>query len=379
MQLRTWTAVLAAGLCIGVCVTAAAADTGMAAAATYTTEDGILTMAFPTADWVVEDDSLSWFTLTNGKDFITGDHYAAGESSLDAVLTDDSSGYGAVYQTVLVTENELFVLRGYAAEKGADLEELQQIIGSARVLRYDTITAVLQEEEEEPETPAAAAKEEEFRAKGTITARSLNVRSSAAAEAPALGELVMGDTVDILGKVTESGTGAEWLKITYNGETAYVFAGYVTLAEAEEEIPVEEAEHFEEIALYGVNGDVVKVTRLEGDSGVWSDAKGITYEWSGRNPEVMVDDNGDYWATSNSYWEEEDLEIDPEEEKKDETSVEEHVEEEEPVTEVRLEGTSRNVTVYRNGDSFYDVNGMEYWFVGSRMWKNENDEMFYEP
>ena len=97
-----------------------------------------------------------------------------------------------------------------AADEAADAAEAADETG-------DADAAELSETVEAPgETPAVYC----------VTVRKLNVRAGASVEDQIVGSLSQGDEVQVTGTVKDS-AGADWYKISYQGEDAYVAAAYV--------------------------------------------------------------------------------------------------------------------------------------------------------
>lgn len=138
-------------------------------AETYTTPDSVLCLELPGEEWKQEEEESVWVKLSNGEDEILLEHLSNGETLPE--LAAAGSGCEAVCQLVLSTENEVFILTGKAAKR-EELEEMREILQSAKILEYDTKTAVRAEEspkqEENPETEKRQEPEAEEKTEATV-------------------------------------------------------------------------------------------------------------------------------------------------------------------------------------------------------------------
>ena len=190
-------------------------------AETITTEDGVLSVETPSEGWKQMADPNYWFVLSDGKNTITVDHLSNGEK-LPAVDVA-GSGYDAVYQAFVSTKNEVFIVKGLAATQ-EDLAAMMQTIGTIKVLKYDTKTAISKE------TEAAASQFglTPINATYYVTTDELNVRNGCSTDEAILGVLTYGAQVTVNGSVTKDGADFGWYQIQYNGAVAYVSAGFLS-------------------------------------------------------------------------------------------------------------------------------------------------------
>ena len=81
-----------------------------AAAETFTTSDGVLSVELPNDDWKEIEDSNKWVVLSDGDDTVSIEHYSNGEKLPDMAIADDH--YVNVYQAIASTQNEVFIITG---------------------------------------------------------------------------------------------------------------------------------------------------------------------------------------------------------------------------------------------------------------------------
>ena len=118
------------------------------------TQDGVLSILVPNDQWHVMTDASHWFVISDGENSITIDHLANGETlPASAVVSGDKA---ALFQAFLSTKNEVFVVMGSAA-KQENLDLLTKMIGTVKVLKYDTKTAVKQDTAKQDTAASSAA------------------------------------------------------------------------------------------------------------------------------------------------------------------------------------------------------------------------------
>ena len=192
-----------------------------ACAETITTGDGVISIETPDATWVQTVDPNYWFVISNGKNTITIDHLSNGETLPNVDVA--GSGYEAVYQAFLSTRNEVFVVKGLAASQ-AEMASLMQTIGSIKILKYDTKTAIVKETE-------ASVSQFGLRTIGKeyyVITDELNVRNGCSTDEAQIGTLRYGEKVTVNGAVTKDGADYGWYQIQFNGAPAYVSASFLS-------------------------------------------------------------------------------------------------------------------------------------------------------
>lgn len=196
--------------------------TPQASAATITTADGVLAIETPAENWIQTKDPGHWLVLTDGKNTISVDHLRNGES-LPSIDVPNGTNE-ALYQAFIATKNEIFVVKALAASQ-EELGKLTEIIGTIKVLKYGTKTAIQRAE------PVTAASEVGLRSiSGTyyVTANQLNIRSSYNTDASVIGVLKKGDPVAVTGAVTWNGADNGWYQVQFNGTTGYASSSYLS-------------------------------------------------------------------------------------------------------------------------------------------------------
>ena len=197
------------------------AAASVAGAAEITTSDGVLSIDTPADEWKETADPNYWFVVSDGKNTITVDHLSNGEilPSVDIA----GSEYGAVYQAFVSTRNEVFVVKGLAASQ-EELNVVMQAIGTIRVLKFDTKTAV----QKDTEVQVSQFGLRQINATYYVTADELNVRSGCSTDDPAIGAVRYGEPVTVTGAVTKDGADYGWYQIQLNGSIAYVSSSFLS-------------------------------------------------------------------------------------------------------------------------------------------------------
>ncbi len=192
---------------------------------TFTTEDGVLTIEAPSAEWAVQEDEKHWFVISDGDDMITIDHLRNGENLPSVSIADED--YEAVYHAFVSTKDEVFVVKAAAVE-AESLENLMRSVGTIQINEFGTKTA-LEAAETESAFIIQAVNEKRY-----VTVGTLNVREGYSAESRRLGTLVKGTEVEVTGIVMKDGKDYGWSQIKFNGGTAYVSSQFLTATKPEE-------------------------------------------------------------------------------------------------------------------------------------------------
>ena len=245
-----------------------------AAAETFTSSDGVLSMELPNDSWKEMADPLRWIVLSDGANMITADHYSNGEDLPDMTVAD--SHYVNVYQAIVSTQNEVFVITGSLVD-ASKIGEVCETILSAKVLKYDTKMAV----KKEAAAPAAggftiAAKDATMYATAGI-----NVRASYSTSSDIIGALAEGESMKVTGVVQSDGKDIGWYQISHNGNTGYVSASFVSdkAPEAGEKKDSTEKKDVQFTAnaktIYDSKGNAITVYLAT--DGKWYDKPGTAY------------------------------------------------------------------------------------------------------
>lgn len=197
----------------------AAADTE-----TFTTSDGVLSIDLPSENWKQMEDPSKWVALSDGGNLLTIDHLSNGEKLPDMTVADDH--YVNVYQAVFSTQNEVFIITGSVVDS-EDIPEVANMIMSAKVLKYDTKTAIRKED-----APTVS----EFSVVPTdktmyVTADGLNVRTGCSTDDQIIGGFGYGASVHVTGVVQRNGADYGWSQVAYENGTGYVSSNFLSATE----------------------------------------------------------------------------------------------------------------------------------------------------
>ena len=201
------------------------AMTSSVGAAEIITADGVLSITAPGDEWKEAENPNGWFMLSDGKNTITIDHLSNGETLPPVDMA--GSDHGPVCHTFVSTDNEVFIVKGLAASR-EDLETGMKTIGTIRILKYDTKTAV-QKDVNTAETDPFGIRQ--INATYFVATDVLNVRSGYSTDDPAIGAIYYGEPVTVTGAVTQNGADCGWYQIQYNGATGYVSSGFLSETE----------------------------------------------------------------------------------------------------------------------------------------------------
>ena len=192
-----------------------------AAAETFISEDGVLSIELPNENWKKIEDVTKWITLTDGANLITIEHYSNGEKLPDISVADNH--YVNIFQAAFSTQNEVFIVTGSVVD-AAKIPEITQAIMSVQILKYDTKRAVGKE-------PAAGTSELTVVPMDKtmyVTADSLNVRKACSTDSQLLGGYAKGTAVRVTGSVQRNGVDLGWYQVNYEGGTGYVSGEFLS-------------------------------------------------------------------------------------------------------------------------------------------------------
>ncbi len=206
---------VAAGLIAGAMSLSAFAD-----AQTLTSENGIVTVTFPSENWAEVTDPTTCALFTNGADMLSFNHYELGKENLPAPQL--SAGVVRIFSTVTVDNKYCYVVTGYCTDNDKEkLQELKNIVLSAQVNEDKMHSDV-------HKLNASAIAVEDMNQTMYVNADELNVRSAGSQNDAPIAKLTFGDAVTVVGKVTEDGVDTGWVKIDLNGVTGYVMSMYLS-------------------------------------------------------------------------------------------------------------------------------------------------------
>ena len=191
-----------------------------AAAETFTTEDGVLSMELPDENWKQMPDPVRWVSISDGANLITIDHYSNGETLPSMTVADDH--YVNVYQAVVSTQNEVFIITGSVVD-AAKIGDVCNAIVSCKVLKYDTKLAV------KKSSPVSASQfSVVFLDQMMYATAGVNVRASCSTDSQILGAIEEGGSVKVTGKVQKDGQDFGWYQVSFGTGTGYISAGFLT-------------------------------------------------------------------------------------------------------------------------------------------------------
>ncbi|GEM_PF-2188806 len=258
----------AAALCLSFSVTAAAE--------TFTSPDGVLSIDLPNEKWQEIDNSGKWLAFSDGGNLITVDHLSNGEKLPEMTVADDH--YVNVYQAVFSTQNEVFIITGSVVD-AAVIPDIANCIISAKVLQYDTKLAVKKGEETastESESTVVPVDKTMY-----VISDGLNVRAGYSTDDKIIGGLAYGSSVKVTGSVQKGGTDTGWYQIAYDSGSGYVSAKF--LSDKQPSAPVKNSSGSsaslsftgEAKTLYEIDGHAVTVYKAS--DGYWYDTDGMKY------------------------------------------------------------------------------------------------------
>lgn len=231
-----------------------------AAAETFTSAAGIISIELPNEDWEQVGDTTKWIALSDGENTITIDHMSNGEMLPDMSVVDDQ--FVNVFQTVFSSQNEVFIVTGSSVDMSKTSGIMTSVM-SFKILKYDTKLAVEKEDESASDGISIVPMDQTM----YVTTDSLNVRSGCSVDAPVIGGLGYGDAVQVIGAAQKDGVDLGWYQVAYGDGTGFVYAGYLSdTAPAPETVS---------IIVYDEYGEAY--TLYEGSDGYWRDSSGTEY------------------------------------------------------------------------------------------------------
>ena len=243
-----------------------------AAAETFTTSDGVLSIELPNDNWKEVEDSSTWVTLSDGSNVLTINHYSNGEKLPEITVAD--SHYVDVYQAAYSTQNEVFIITGSLVDK-EDVGDISSMIMSAKVLKYDTKTAVPKEDDPQVSEFSIAPVDKTM----YVTADGLNIRSGCSTDDQILGSFGNGEAVHVTGIVQRNGEDYGWCQVSFASGTGYVSEHFLSDSAptpSSDPTPAPAPPYSGNvITVYTEEGDVM--TLYEGMDGLWRDKSGTAY------------------------------------------------------------------------------------------------------
>ncbi|MBQ6321905.1 MAG: SH3 domain-containing protein, partial [Lachnospiraceae bacterium] len=276
MKKRVWLAGLAAAAVFSFVLPAAAE--------TFTSSDGVLSIELPNDSWKEMTDPMKWIVLSDGSNMITVDHLSNGEKLPEMSVADDH--YVNVYQAVFSTQNEVFIITGSVVD-AAKIPEVANAIVSAKVLKYDTKMKIA------PASQTAAVSEYSVVATDVtkyVTSDGLNVRMGCSTTDQIIGAYAYGSAVRVTGVIQRNGEDFGWYQVDYNGGTGYVSSAYLsdTAPAAKTETKNDTSSQSSSkssgltftgtaTTVYAMSGTAVTI--YQATDGNWYDANGTLFTW----------------------------------------------------------------------------------------------------
>lgn len=246
------------------------AETNGAQPGIYQTEDGVLSIDASDDQWVVMSDPNHWFTLSDGGNTITIDHLANGEALPAPAVAGGEAA--AVYQAFVSTKNEVFVIKG-SALKQEDLADIMRMIGTVKVLKYDTKTAISQEKAAESTGFTVTPINQTY----YCTSDYLNVRLGCSTNDTAIGFLTYGEEVTVIGSVSQDGQDTGWYQVSYNGTNAYASAAFLSGTKPEEKADAQASDTSSDDYFFVYGSDRISLVIHPVGGSTYEDLEGRTY------------------------------------------------------------------------------------------------------
>ena len=193
-----------------------------AAAETFTSSDGVLSIELPNENWKEMTDPQKWIVLSDGANTITIDHYSNGERLPEIKVADEH--YVNVFEVSFSTQNEVFIITGSVVD-AAKISEVQQAIISTQILKLDTKTKISAEQKTSPSDITVVAADKTM----YVISDGLNVRSGCSTGDQIIGAYSYGATVKVTGIVQKDGKDFGWYQINYNNISGWVPADSVSI------------------------------------------------------------------------------------------------------------------------------------------------------
>ena len=244
-----------------------------AAAETFTSANGVISIDYPNASWKEMNDPSSWIVLSDGANLITIDHFANGEKLPEMSVANDH--YVNVYQAVFSTQNEVFVITGSVVD-AAKIPEVCNAILSANVLQFNTKVAVKNNNAVQVSDFTVVPMDVTMYATANV-----NVRGGCSTNDQILGALTQGASVKVKGSVQRGGKDFGWYQVEFNGKTGFVSAEFLS-----KNAPATAAASTSQDTSRSLTGNVKTIFSEDGSAitiyqamdGNWYDKSGTKYE-----------------------------------------------------------------------------------------------------
>ena len=264
-----------------------------AAAETFTSSNGILSIDLPNENWKEIVDPVKWIALSDGSNMITIDHLSNGEKLPEMSVADEH--YVNVYQAVFSTQNEVFIITGSVVD-AAKIPEIANAIISTKVLQFDTKMKIAPAAQQASvsDFSVAAADRTMY-----VVSDGLNVRMGCSTDDQIIGAFAYGSAVRVTGVIQKNGADYGWYQVDYNGGTGYVSSAYLSDTAPAPKPETEKANSgltFTGVAttVYAMSGTAVTIYKAS--DGNWYDANGTLFTWL--TDGKLTNDGGDSFTTN---------------------------------------------------------------------------------
>ena len=275
----------------------------------FQSADGVMTIEAPDGNWEEVKNADAVMALTDGQDKIILEHYSNGEK-LPAITVADSN-YARTCQNVISTEDEVFIVTGYAEEKDG-FPKIQKAVESMAVQKYGTKKKVKASsktagessgtqkadidktaDKEMTKNTGEASGVEDVSFTGWVKADQVNVRSDCTVDSGILGQVYLENTVSVTGYVESGKDGNSWYQIDYEGEPGYVAEEFLSDSPSTAELKGIELTD-ECVTIYRTDGSAAAYVYKSTD-GNWYDGSGRPYEPDGDGMWTLTTD-GSSWT-----------------------------------------------------------------------------------
>ena len=245
-----------------------------AAAETFVSSDGVLSIELPGDNWKEVTDPTKWIALSDGDNVITIDHFSNGEKLPEISVANDY--YIDVYQAIFSTQNEVFIITGSVVDK-EEIPGVTNSIISAKVLKYDTKLAVKKNGETGKDEYTVAPLNKTM----YVTSDGLNVRAGCSTTEQIIGSFEYGEAVNVIGSVLLNGNEIGWYQVALNSGTGYVSSEFLSdkapgSSSGDKKDDKNDASKTGAVkTVYDEGGN--SFTLYEGTDGYWRDKEGTAY------------------------------------------------------------------------------------------------------
>ena len=322
-----------------------------AAAETFVSSDGVLSIELPNENWKQMQDPVKWLVFSDGANLITIEHYSNGEKLPESEVADEN--FVSVYRAEYSTQNEVFISTGKLVD-AARIKEVVGAISTIQILKYDTKLAL----KEQKETEISPSEFSIVPVDKTMYATAgVNVRRGCSTEETIIGGLELGAGVRVTGVVQRKGADYGWYRVDYNGVDGYVSASFLS-DQAPSGVTASGRQFTgKAVTIYAQSGTAITI--YESTDGQWYDGNGVHYIWLTENS--LTNDGGGEAFTTN---------------KPANTGDNGLTVAGDPIYVYWMNGSSEKLTPYSDG-SYYTDNWVQYWYAGGGAYAGADGTTLY--